>query len=83
MQSSNITTYTADLTDTFKEVYTRIRRVQFSLPSSSDHATVVLAAKKSLGLREDSRTRSVYHGKDIELRFPRAAYLVAYVHAAE
>jgi hypothetical protein len=72
-------TYTAELTDTFggEANYSWVRRETFSVPVGASYRSVVIAAKKALGLT-GCRCQTTHHGDLIELR-PSGSLTVAFV----
>jgi hypothetical protein len=77
-------TYIAELTDTFggEANYSWVQRVQFQVPETADNRTLLAAVKSALGLTAKARTRPVFYGDELELRFPKGACLVAFAYPA-
>jgi hypothetical protein len=72
-------TYTAELTDTFggEANYSWVQRKTFDVPVGASDRSVVIAAKKALGLT-GCRCQTTHHGDLIELR-PSGSLTVAFV----
>jgi hypothetical protein len=72
-------TYSAELTDTFggQANYSWVRRETFDVPAGASDRSVVIAAKKALGLT-GCRCQTTHQGDLIELR-PSGSLTVAFV----
>ncbi len=72
-------TFQAELTDTFggEANYSWVRRETFDVPVGASDRSVVIAAKKALGLT-GCRCQTTHHGDLIELR-PSGSLTVAFV----
>jgi hypothetical protein len=72
-------TFSAELTDTSggQANYSWVRRETFSVPAAASDRSVVIAAKKALGLT-GCRCQTTHHGDLIELR-PSGSLTVAFI----